>query len=262
MPYTEIRNIRDMWENNLPRFPRKVAVVDGSTALTFAQADDQIGTGAEVVMFWPPVGPNGDQGAPRYHALPVSYNWVVYKQVSDEKLAKILQVINWRAGKEGFVYYQAGKPDVHFDWEGEPWNSRIMPRKEEDIPKGYSKEGPISVYPPFYTPERLVFINPPALAKWYTKYALSQKGQKIATVPYRYDFLGSKELRDVNEMYGETLSTMFTEMFFKGITGQVDVAAEWDDYVNKWLKAGGSKLIAATEKLPLTTGLIKGKIEY
>jgi len=39
---TEIRSTRDMWENNLPRYPRKTAVIDGDLALTFAEADERI----------------------------------------------------------------------------------------------------------------------------------------------------------------------------------------------------------------------------
>jgi len=42
MGYIEIRSTRDMWENNLPRFPRKTAVIDGDVALTYAEADEQI----------------------------------------------------------------------------------------------------------------------------------------------------------------------------------------------------------------------------
>ena len=38
----EIRSTRDMWANNLPRFPNKTAVIDGDTALTYAQADERI----------------------------------------------------------------------------------------------------------------------------------------------------------------------------------------------------------------------------
>lgn len=42
MPYREIKSIRDMWENNLPRFPRKTAIVEGEAALSFAEADEKI----------------------------------------------------------------------------------------------------------------------------------------------------------------------------------------------------------------------------
>ena len=109
---------------------------------------------------------------------------------------------------------------------------------------------------------RTILINPPILAGWYTKYAFGEKGQTIGTRPHRFDLFGSQELREVNEMYGETLSTMFSEMFFKGITAQVDVAAEWDSYVQKWLSAGGDKYLAALEKLPLMKPLDQGKVEY
>lgn len=39
MAYVEIHTIRDMWRNNLPRFPRKPAVIDGDRTLSFAEAD-------------------------------------------------------------------------------------------------------------------------------------------------------------------------------------------------------------------------------
>jgi len=42
MGYREIRSTRDMWENNLPRFPRKTAIVEGDVALSFADADAKI----------------------------------------------------------------------------------------------------------------------------------------------------------------------------------------------------------------------------
>ena len=224
--------------------------------------DEEVGTGAEAVMVWPPIGPNGDQGSRRYGELPVRYSWVIYGHVSDEKMAKILEVVNWRASDEGFAAYQAGKAGVHYDWEGEPYASRQIPRATEDIPAGFSKDGGVSPYPPFYTAQRTSIVQPPILAKWYQNYAFSEKGQKTGTRPYRFDLFGSQELRDVNEMYGETLDTMFNEMFFKGITGQVDVEAEWDSYVQKWFAAGGDKYMAALEKLPLMEPLDQGKVEY
>ncbi len=42
MGYREIKSTRDMWENNLPRFPRKTAIVEGDVALSFAEADEKI----------------------------------------------------------------------------------------------------------------------------------------------------------------------------------------------------------------------------
>ena len=214
------------------------------------------------MLFWPPIGPKGDQAGPRYGQLPVRYNWVIYGQVDDRKAAKILEVVNWRASDEGFIYYQVGKPGVHFDWSGEEWNSFPIPRAKDDIPEGYSKDGGVSPYPPFYTADRTVFIQPAILAGWYEKFAFSEKGLRLSTRPYRYNFMGDDELTKVNEMYGETLTTMFNEMFFQAITGQIDVAAEWDKYVATWMRAGGEQLLAALEKLPLMDPLDDGIIKY
>ncbi|MFP4056514.1 MAG: class I adenylate-forming enzyme family protein [Candidatus Brocadiia bacterium] len=42
MAYVPIRTTRDMWDNTVPRFPHKTAVIDGEVALSFAEADAQI----------------------------------------------------------------------------------------------------------------------------------------------------------------------------------------------------------------------------
>ena len=42
MAYREIRSTRDMWENNLHRFPLKTAVIDGDTKLSYAEANERI----------------------------------------------------------------------------------------------------------------------------------------------------------------------------------------------------------------------------
>ena len=42
MATREIRSTRDLWENNLPRFPNKPAVIDGDVVLSFADADERI----------------------------------------------------------------------------------------------------------------------------------------------------------------------------------------------------------------------------
>jgi hypothetical protein len=37
------------------------------------------------------------------------------------------------------------------------------------------------------------------------------------------------------------LGAMEREFYYKGITGEININAEWDDYVKRWNDAGGAK---------------------
>ncbi len=77
--------------------------------------------------------PGGQQGARAYTPIgALGFDQqMVDKKVSDAKLAKILQIIDWAGAptwRTGSIR-TTGKPDVHFTWSGEPWKS--TPVREE-----------------------------------------------------------------------------------------------------------------------------------
>ncbi len=228
--------------------------------------DDELGKpGAEVVVLPSLIGPNGDQGARAYRQLSADggYRWFVNRSVSDAKLVKVLQIINYARGTdEGFIYYQYGKPGVHFDWEGEAWNSKPIARPKEDVPAGEKEVGNISVYPPFYTSDRLKFVYTADLANFADWWLNGPRGQAQSYRDARIDIKGETKLADINRKYGETMGTLYSEFFFKSVTGEIDPAAEWDSYVAEFLRNGGEELIAELEKAPLVGALRKGKLEY
>ena len=43
---------------------------------------------------------------------------------------------------------------------------------------------------------------------------------------------------------------MAAEFFAKAVTGEIDIDAEWDDYVARWMEAGGNELMAEIAKMP------------
>ena len=229
-------------------------------------SDDELGQpGAETVVLPPLVGPNGEQGAKAYRPIVPSggYRFFINASASDAKASKILEIINYtRATEEGFVYSQYGKPDVHFDWEGDPWASKPIVREQDNVPDGYIKQGNWSVYPPFYTPDRLFLVYAKDLAAFASSWLAGPRGQELSTRPARIDMLNETNLPDVNRRYGETMTTLFEEFFLKSVTGELDVDAEWDGYVAKWLENGGEEMLAELEKATLVEGLRVGKIEY
>ena len=68
---------------------------------------------------------------------------------------------------------------------------------------------------------------------------------------HRSDFFNETEYEDLRQRFMSTLNTMWEEFFYKGITGQIDVDAEWDAYVQAWSDAGGADIVAELEKAPI-----------
>jgi hypothetical protein len=97
--------------------------------------------GAEVVVVPSLVGAGGKRGpyvSPRW-----SRRYFIGKRVGDEKLKRILQIIEFLyfSGEENFVFAYFGKPGIHFNWEAEPWNSQPIPKPPEEIPSRYPRIG-------------------------------------------------------------------------------------------------------------------------
>ena len=59
-------------------------------------------------------------------------------------------------------------------------------------------------------------------------------------------------------MYGESLDTIRDEFFFAAVTGEIDIDAEWDNYVQTWMDAGGTEYMAELEKAPIVDDIRSG----
>ena len=223
--------------------------------------DDELGTGAEVVLLPPPRGPEGEAGGFAYNYRTVGgYRWYVNAEVDDTKLAKILEIFDYfSADDEGWVYRLYGKPDVHFDWQAEPWESFPIRRDPEDVPDDYPEVGPISVYPPVTTPERMVYQFPLELANFYEDY-LFTAGAQYAKLPARDDFFSDAGTTDIQRNYGDTMETLFQEFFYRAITGAIDIDSEWDTYVDQFTANGWGQMKEALMQSPVVPELVDGKV--
>ena len=78
---------------------------------------------ANVVVVPGFTGPDGFAGAPwDYPLWVVSGGYGVREDVSDEKLAKILEIADWTNWtREGFILVHYGIEGQHFEWAGEPY---------------------------------------------------------------------------------------------------------------------------------------------
>ena len=184
-------------------------------------------------------------------------------EVKDAKLIRILEILDWFKGTaEGQVFSKYGKPDVHFDWQGEPWNSAPLVRDPEDVPDGYSKTGGAGFYPTFNNKALFPFLFPKLLVDTWDNIIQSDKIRGMEYRENRKDIFGETEYAQVKARVWTTLTTLTSEFFFGGITGSVDVDAEWDAYVERWYDLGGRELLAELGKAPLVEALRMGEIEY
>ena len=46
------------------------------------------------------------------------------------------------------------------------------------------------------------------------------------------------------------MDTLVNQFFYKAIVGDVDLEADWDDYVQQWMDLGGTTMTAEAQKLP------------
>ena len=228
--------------------------------------EEEVGQpGAEVIGIPPIIGPGGERGGRAYQAIAGvgGYKFYANAEVSDAKLIKMLEMMNFYSGTvEGWVIFRNGLEGVHFDWDGEPYESFARNRAESDIPAGQGHGG-ISGYPVFYPLDRLHIIQPKPMAEFQSTYALVDGGTNVYTTrAYRDDFFNETNYEDLRQRFMSTLNTMWSEFFYKGITGQIDVDAEWDAYVQAWNDAGGADIVAELEKAPIVSEFRQGRRVY
>ena len=225
---------------------------------------EEIAKGAYVAVLPPPIGPGGARGGPNYRSVgPLSYYWYFNKKVDDAKLKKLLEIFDYCTGDtEQYIQRVFGKPGVHFDWEGEPWNSKPMVRSADQVPAGYPKQGGIDVYLPLVTDDRVKFYFNANFATFLKDVLLGPRGKSFSYYPARWDELGTTNLSDINKKHGTDLKTIWEEFFYKAVAGTIDIDAEWNAYVKRWRSSGGDAYLAELSKAPLVSELQKGKIVY
>lgn len=218
---------------------------------------------AKYVLAEYPYGPDGTRNANyTLNALPLGFDqnpFCIHRKVDDAKLTRILQIYDFvNYDDQGMVIAWNGWPGVDFEWAGEPWNSSVIQK-----PGWHSgKMGGIRYYPAYSLHKKLqfTFLMTP---KWKAIYEYFQfgPGSKDATPAYREDLFRQTAYKEILTRYGSALSTIRTEFFWKAITTNMNIDAEWDAYVQKWMGSGGKEVLAELEKAPLVSDIRAGKLK-
>ena len=224
-------------------------------------SDEDVANGVELVMF-APIGPRGEQFAGMYGTSYVRGQvQVMNKNLSDAKTARVMEIVNTKyrlndGTNEGIDLwiqweYNHGEEGVHWEWAGEPYNSQTRRIPADERPADAPGRGGFPTNYPNYSPvESFAFTYPPQQTDWILNHLFGDRvrGQTFATE--YFDIFNETDFREMSGRRGEALQTMAAEFFAKAVTGEIDIDAEWDNYVANWMAAGGNELMAEIAKMP------------
>ena len=224
-------------------------------------SDEDVANGVELVMF-APIGPRGEQFAAMYGTSYVRGQvQVMNKDLSDAKTQRVMEIVNTKyrlddGTTEGIDLwiqweYNHGEEGVHWEWAGEPYNSQTRRIPADERPADAPGRGGFPTNYPNYSPvESFAFTYPPPQTDWILNHLFGDRvrGQTFATE--YFDIFNETDFREMSGRRGEALQTMAAEFFAKAVTGEIDIDAEWDNYVARWMAAGGNELMAEIAKMP------------
>lgn len=217
-----------------------------------------------------PISPFGDSRCRMENkAMPINAAngaFVVRHDVSDEKLALILQIYDYtNFDPTGMVTTYYGIPGQHFTWAGEPFDSQQLPSEEMVAGGGH--------YGSYASSQGIRYYNANSLHDtidrfdrdewlnqnndWFVaaggKYNMSERA-------YREDIFNQTRYAELWAQHRGALQTIRDDFFWKAVTTDIDIEAEWPGYVQTWMDAGGRALLDEIEKAPLVTDIREGRV--
>lgn len=204
------------------------------------------------------IGANGEGGQPSY--MPVTLlgdNMHIAAGVTDQELARYLQMFDFMHYGEESVWTKYGIPGEHSDWMGEEGDSALIIRDEYDNEEG--EMGFWAYSHRTYYKEHLTWLNHEVTSKLMDDFFVRPDVlDQFAIRPYKYDLFNETEEQEVRSVYGAQLDTLVQEFRMSAISGDIDIDAEWDDYVQRYLDNGGQQLLDELEKAPVVEELLSG----
>jgi putative aldouronate transport system substrate-binding protein len=212
---------------------------------------------AKILATLPEIGKDGQQGEGAY--IPVGSladAFYVSKDVTDEELARILQLFDYINFDKEARWTLYGEVGVHSDWEGEPEKSALKVRPEFAAEEGNSGFWAYNFRT--YDKERVPWFQSEYTMKLKNDlFAREDVKEKMLIRPYKWDLLKETNIKEVEKRYKGQLDTIVSEFRMKAIVGEVDIDKEWDNYVENWKNNGGNELLAELEKAPKVSDLMK-----
>ena len=204
----------------------------------------------------PEIGPFGHSGVGinSTSVFAQNYTWVIGAHVSDDELATILEIFDYVTfDMNAYVMANFGLEGEHFEWEGTPFESRII-QNPNNIMDATVNYGTLVFSTGVRLPERNVFrYGDNAI----TQFAASEAGRSLVIPPYREDLRGdfTQQYLLLTQQYGDDLMRIRSEFLFSAIRGEIDIEAEWYAYIDELYQNGLQQFLALIRQFPAITAL-------
>jgi chromate transporter len=195
----------------------------------------------------PYMGENG--GLIPYGYTPAQSNraFIFGADVSDKKMARILQLYEYSCFGEDWMRYRFGIEGVHYKWSGEPYKSAMIFTPLDKIPKKYAGSVDMGQFgnTNFHIATGAVMNYEPTFLQWMEYYHSRYTYDEILLRPYKlYDYstMPIEVYEEFQKLYQETGSQIFavrndfTNRVMKG--GVANINAEWSQYLEQLYSAG------------------------
>ena len=196
------------------------------------------GLDIEVTIIPPVTGPTGVAATYQYRAGVSAQGMTFGRNCTDEKLIRLMQVINAIFSEEDlFKYCMYGPKDIMYvnDENGylettETYSNETMSTYGSQRYLNYS-------------------FSPASILKWRTTGDRLEMFYSVKDFPKVPVNSVSVFVTDAESEYSASVEKIADEFFWKAFTGEIDIDAEWDGYVTRWLDAGGQEILDAKTEL-------------
>lgn len=207
----------------------------------------------------PEIGPDGRQGEGSFEPVNLLGDaFYVSKKVTDEQLARILQVFDYINFDDDAIWTLYGDIGTHSYWEGTPEKSALKIKPE--YPETEGNMGFWAYNFRTYDSKRASLLSSEDTVKLKADFfGRADILEKMQIKPFKYDLLNQTNSSELNNKYSGQLNTIVSEFRMKAIAGQIDIDKEWDKYVQSYLNNGGKEILAELDKAPKVADLLNQK---
>lgn len=190
------------------------------------------GLDIEIKILEPVTGPTGKTFTSQFNESVSTDGMTFGRNCSDEKLIRLLKVINTIYSEEDLFKYVFFGPKEKFYTEDEEGYMQTT-----DF---YTKE---NMY--VYGSQRYLNFNftPKSIFNWRTVRDRLEVFYSVQNLPKVEINPISILSTDAEVEYGASVNKIVDEFYWKAITGELDIEEEWSKYVSNWMEAGGKQII-------------------
>jgi hypothetical protein len=210
---------------------------------------------ARLLIAPPEIGLSGQQGVGINSVLPVFFGnilqWVVHKDVTDEKLAVILGMFDDLSfNPESWVIAMHGFEGTNFEWEGEPYASRVVQSGEQYL-VAFMNYGTMSLHTNVYDGKAgttRYSLGDNAL----TRFAQSMEARRMIITPTRHDPTGafSAQTDALNAAYWEGILDIVQAFYWDAVSGAINIDTEWAAYLDRLNENGLPEYVDLISQFP------------